>query len=75
MRVRVAAWKDPWSDVANKGYQVTQSLFAIGTGGWFGMGLCEGTPQKIPVSKTDFIFSAICEEMGVFSGYVLYLLR
>ena len=36
VRVRVSAWKDPWSDVANKGYQVTQSLFAIGTGGWFG---------------------------------------
>ena len=75
VRVRVAAWKDPWSDVANKGYQVTQSLFAIGTGGWFGMGLCEGTPQKIPVSKTDFIFSAICEEMGVFFGLCIILVE
>lgn len=75
VRVRVAAWKNPWSDVANKGYQITQSLFAIGTGGWFGMGLCEGTPQKIPVSKTDFIFSAICEEMGVFFGLCIILVE
>ena len=41
-----------------------QSLFAIGTGGWFGMGLCQGSPEKIPVVKNDFIFSAICEELG-----------
>ena len=75
VRVRVSAWKDPWSDVANKGYQVTQSLFAIGTGGWFGMGFCEGTPEKIPVSKTDFIFSAICEEMGVFFGICIILVE
>lgn len=75
VRVRVSAWKDPWSDIANKGYQITQSLFAIGTGGWFGMGLCEGTPQKIPVSKTDFIFSAICEEMGVFFGICIILVE
>ena len=74
VRVRVSAWKDPWSDVANKGYQVTQSLFAIGTGGWFGMGFCEGTPEKIPVSKTDFIFSAITEEMGVIYALCLILI-
>lgn len=75
VQVRVAAWKDPWSDIANKGYQISQSLFAIGTGGWFGMGLCEGTPQKIPVSKTDFIFSAICEEVGVFFGLCIILVE
>lgn len=75
VRVRVAAWKDPWSDIAGKGYQVTQSLFAIGTGGWFGMGLCEGTPEKIPVSKTDFVFAAICEEMGVFFGLCIIMVE
>ena len=48
----------------NEGYQIVQSLFAIGTGGWFGMGLCQGSPEKIPVVKNDFIFSAICEELG-----------
>lgn len=64
VRVRVEAWQDPWSDIAGKGYQVTQALFAIGTGGWFGMGLYQGMPKKIPVVEKDFIFAAISEEPG-----------
>ena len=64
VRVRVMAWRDPWSDIENKGYQVAQSLFAIGTGSWFGMGLYQGMPKKIPVVEKDFIFAAISEEMG-----------
>ena len=55
---------NPWADIENTGYQITQSLFAIGTGGWVGMGLCPGMPQKIPVVEKDFIFSAIAEELG-----------
>lgn len=61
---RVQAWRDPWSDVADTGYQVAQALFAIGTGGWFGMGLYRGMPEKIPVVDKDFVFAAISEEMG-----------
>ncbi len=64
VRVRVLAWQDPLSVIDNEGYQICQSLFAIGTGGWFGMGLYEGAPSKIPVVEQDFIFSAIAEEMG-----------
>ena len=64
VRVRVAAWQNPWADIDNKGYQITQSLFAIGTGGWFGMGLCQGMPKKIPVVEKDFVFAAISEELG-----------
>ena len=64
VRQRVSAWKDPMAVYQNEGYQIVQSLFAIGTGGWFGMGLCQGSPEKIPIVKNDFIFSAICEEMG-----------
>ena len=64
VRQRVSAWKDPMAVYENEGYQIVQSLFAIGTGGWFGMGLCQGSPEKIPVVKNDFIFSAICEELG-----------
>ncbi|MGN0142186.1 MAG: FtsW/RodA/SpoVE family cell cycle protein [Roseburia sp.] len=64
VRVRVLAWKDPLSVIDDEGYQICQSLFAIGTGGWFGMGLYQGTPAKIPVVEQDFIFSAISEEMG-----------
>lgn len=65
VRVRVAVWENPWADMDNHGYQITQSLFAIGTGGWFGMGLYGGMPAKIPVVEKDFVFAALCEELGV----------
>ena len=64
VQVRVHTWLDPWSDITGNGWQIAQSLFAIGAGGWFGVGLCEGMPTTIPVVIKDFIFSAICEEMG-----------
>lgn len=64
VRVRVVAWQDPLSVIEKEGFQISQSLFAIGTGGWFGMGLYQGMPNKIPVVEQDFIFSAISEEMG-----------
>lgn len=72
VQVRVAAWQNPWADIDNKGYQIAQSLFAIGTGGWFGMGLYQGMPKKIPVVEKDFVFAAISEELGaVFAMCVL----
>ncbi|MBQ8856680.1 MAG: FtsW/RodA/SpoVE family cell cycle protein [Lachnospiraceae bacterium] len=64
VRVRVMAWSDPWSCIDNEGYQVAQSLFAIGTGGWTGMGLGQGLPSSIPFVEKDSIFSAISEELG-----------
>jgi len=64
VRVRVVAWQDPLSVIDNEGYQICQSLFAIGTGGWFGVGLYQGMPDKIPVVERDFVFSAISEELG-----------
>lgn len=64
VRVRVVAWQDPLAVFENEGNQVSNSLFAIGTGGWFGMGLNQGMPNKIPEVKQDFIFSAISEELG-----------
>ena len=64
VKVRVEAWIDPWSIIDNKGLQIAQSLFAIGTGGWFGSGLYEGMPRTIPVVTKDYTFSAISEEMG-----------
>lgn len=64
VQTRVAAWADPLSVIDNQGYQICQSLFAIGTGGWFGLGLGQGNPGKIPVVAKDFIFSAISEELG-----------
>ncbi len=65
VQVRVQAWQNPWDDIAGTGYQITQSLFAIGTGSWFGLGLLQGTPSSIPFVETDFVFAAVAEEMGV----------
>ncbi|MCR5273019.1 MAG: FtsW/RodA/SpoVE family cell cycle protein [Lachnospiraceae bacterium] len=64
VQTRVIAWLDPVSVIDTAGYQICQSLFAIGTGGWFGSGLYQGMPTKIPVVEEDFVFSAISEEMG-----------
>lgn len=71
--VRVEAWKNPFKYIDTGGYQVSQSLFALGTGGYTGSGLCTGKANTIPVSESDFIFSAICEEMGVIFGLALIL--
>lgn len=75
VQVRVQAWQDPWGTIDSQGYQVAHSLFAIGTGGWFGMGLGEGMPYKIPVATSDFIFSAICEELGGLFAICLILVE
>ena len=81
VRVRVSTWLDPWKDAGDTGYQITQSLFAITTWGFLGSGLTRGMPGKIPVVERDFIFSAICEEMGtifamgVVCVYMLLFLR
>ena len=74
VRVRVTAFLDPIGNITDAGYQIAQSLFAIGTGGWLGMGIGQGAPQTIPVVAADFIFSAICEELGVIFGMCLILL-
>lgn len=73
IKVRALAWKDPWSDIDGKGYQITQSLFAMGTGGFFGLGLCKGYPESIPVVSKDFVFAAIAEEFGIIFGVCLIL--
>lgn len=73
VRVRVGIWIDPWSDVDSTGYQLTQSLFGIGMGNWFGRGIGRGIPETIPFVDEDFVFSAIAEEMGVFFGILLIL--
>ncbi|MBC5687865.1 FtsW/RodA/SpoVE family cell cycle protein [Mediterraneibacter sp. NSJ-55] len=74
IKVRVSVWKDPFASYSEGGYQVAQSLFAIGTGSWFGMGLFQGLPDSIPVAETDFIFSAIAEEMGLIFALCLILI-
>lgn len=73
VRIRILAWTNPWNYIDNQGYQITQSLFAIGSGSWFGMGLYQGTPDDIPYVEEDFIFSSICEEFGTIFGICLLL--
>lgn len=74
VRTRVFVWLNPTADIDNKGYQICQSLFGIGTGGWFGLGVGEGLPKKIPIVEKDFIFSAISEEFGAIFAIGLILL-
>ncbi len=62
---RVSIWIDPWPHASDKGFQIVQSMFAFGTGGFAGTGLGLGNPQQIPNAATDFVFSAIGEELGL----------
>ena len=73
VRVRVEAWLNPWADINGTGYQVVQGLFAMGTWGWLGSGLTRGTPTKIPMNISDYIFAAVCEEFGNLIGIVVLL--
>lgn len=74
VKIRFQSWLNPWKYIESQGYQITQSLFAIAEGGFFGKGLGLGNPDFIPVVYTDFIFSAICEEMGIFTGIGVIML-
>lgn len=72
-RARILAFLNPWADPLNTGYQTIQSLIALGSGGWFGVGL-GASRQKwsyIPNSHTDFIFAILGEEMGIFGTLVV----
>lgn len=74
VRVRVQAFLDPFTVIDNEGYQMSQSLFAIGSGSWFGTGIYQGTPSDIPYVESDFMFSAIAEEMGgVFAICLIFI--
>lgn len=74
VQVRVAIWLNPWHDIDGKGYQIVQSLFAIGSGGFYGTGPGLGRPDLIPAVHTDFIYSAWSEEMGLVGAVALLLI-
>jgi len=68
VQTRVSVWLNPWAQYEGKGYQIVQAMFAFANGGTGGTGLGLGSPTKIPAAKTDFIFAAIGEEMGLVGG-------
>ncbi|WP_031516184.1 FtsW/RodA/SpoVE family cell cycle protein [Desulfofalx alkaliphila] len=74
VQVRVDIWLNPWPLYDSYGYQIIQSLFAMGSGGVLGSGLGAGRPDLIPAAHTDFIFAAISEEMGLLGGAGIILL-
>ncbi len=65
VQVRVDTWLHPFADPGDKGFQITQSLFALASGGVYGSGLGYGYPGLIPAVHTDFIFSEFGEELGL----------
>ncbi|PIQ82777.1 MAG: putative lipid II flippase FtsW [Candidatus Omnitrophica bacterium CG11_big_fil_rev_8_21_14_0_20_64_10] len=73
---RIAAYLNPWADPEGAGFQLIQSLVALGSGGWFGVGLGESRQKLfyLPAAHTDFIFSVIGEELGFFGATAALLL-
>jgi cell division protein FtsW (lipid II flippase) len=65
VRQRIDVWLDPFGDEASTGYQIAQSLYGFASGGMFGSGLGQGYPQLVPYAKSDFIFAAFGEELGL----------
>ena len=70
---RVKVWLDPWSDEANTGYQMVQSLMSIGSGGLTGLPWGQGSGKffYLPEAHTDFAFAIFCQEWGLLGAAIL----
>jgi cell division protein FtsW len=73
---RLTGFMDPWADPYNSGFQLTQSLIAIGRGQWLGVGLGDGVQKLfyLPEAHTDFVFAVFAEEFGLLGSVVLIAL-
>lgn len=73
---RLQYWIDPWSDLQGDGWQLAQSLMAVGSGGLFGLGLGQSRQKYmyLPEQYNDFIFAVWCEELGLIGGLLLIAL-
>jgi rod shape determining protein RodA len=74
---RLTSFLNPTPDITGSGYQLYQSQIAVGSGGWFGRGLTNGTQAQgdfLPVQTTDFVFSVLAEELGFIGAVVLFVL-
>lgn len=74
IRRRVLIWRDPWPYVEHESYQLVQGFYGMAEGGVIGKGLGLGYPNKVPFAESDFIFSAISEEMGILVGFAIILI-
>ncbi len=74
VQTRFQIWIDPFADAQGGGYQLVQSLYSLADGGLVGVGIGRGMATSIPVVESDFIFSAIGEEMGLLGGSAVLLL-
>ncbi len=73
---RLLAFLDPWASPKDEGYQLIQSLYALGSGGWFGVGLFNSRQKYrfLPFAESDFVFSVIGEETGLIGCLAVFLL-
>ena len=73
---RIAMWKNPFIDPRGDGYQLSQSLISIGSGGIFGVGLGKSRQKflYLPEEHNDFIFAIVCEELGLIGAAIIMLL-
>ena len=73
---RITTWRDPFSDTSDAGWQIVQSLYAVGSGGLFGLGLGQSRQKYLylPEEHNDFIFSIICEELGLIGALLILAL-
>jgi cell division protein FtsW len=73
---RITAWLHPEADPGDTGYQILQSLYAIGSGGLFGLGLGKSKQKYLylPFQYNDYIFAILCEELGLFGAVLIMVL-
>ena len=73
---RIESWKNPEADIQNTTWQTYNSLVAIGSGGWFGLGFGESRQKflYLPEAQNDFVFAVICEELGFVGALVVVVL-
>lgn len=74
VQTRFSVWLDPFADADGRGYQIVQSLYGLANGGIFGTGWGRGYPQLVPFAKTDFITSALGEELGLTGLIAIFIL-